>query len=127
MLRLALCSVVAALALGDAAVADTGPKPTMAFAFSFDKPGLTIAGGVLLQCAKADCSDGQPLRQLGPQAFGCEPTACAARSYGFADFSQLQITFSDGRSLKSNVFKDGGMNARYDVRVEPADLKVQLH
>lgn len=115
----------AVLGLAGAALADIGPKPTMSFAFAFDRAGVTISKGMLYQCDNADCSDAEPLRQLGPQGFRCEAQSCSAMAYGFAHFSRLQITLSDGRTLTSNIFTGHAFNAAFRVVVSAAGLNVQ--
>jgi hypothetical protein len=126
MPRVSRLAIAAAAALGGSmpALADIGPKPTMAFTFAADVPGLGIVKGELLQCAKADCSDAQPLRPLGPQHVYCNGLSCNALAYGFSPYGQLRITFSDGRTLTSNVFQPAGFNAKYRVQVSPSQLAV---
>ncbi len=107
--------------------ADTGPKPTMDFTFEQGIPGqqLTIVSGTLLECDQADCSDAKPLKQLGPQHFGCDSTSCSALSYGFSSYHRLEIQFSDGKTRQSNIFQTAGFNAIYKVTVRPDDLLVE--
>jgi hypothetical protein len=124
--RLVSLAVLAPLlAIAGPALADIGPKPTMSFTIVPDATGLSIATAELLQCAKADCSDAAPLKRLGPQAFGCTALTCRALAYGFADFGELRITFSDRRTLTSNVFKPNGFNATYHVDVHGSVLRVR--
>src|SRR5450432_3335056 len=86
------------------AFADIGPKPSAEFAVAFDRPGVTIASGELLQCKFASCADAKPLATLGPQRFACEATECYAMAYGFAPYARVRLVLSDGRTLVSNVF-----------------------
>ncbi len=125
-----LVSLLAALLPLGAALADVGPKPTIAFYFQPAAPGdpLTITSGVLLQCQTADCQDAAPLPgPLGPQHFSCEALACDGLSYGFSDYGQLEITFSDGSVRKSNVFAIKHFNSVYDVTINPGSLLVKEH
>jgi hypothetical protein len=107
------------------AFADTGPKPGMAFSFSFGRPGLTISKGALLQCQRADCGDARPLQRLGPQGLNCGARFCGATAYGFAPFNRLEVTLSDGRTLRSNIFSPHGLNASYRVVVRAKTLEVR--
>jgi hypothetical protein len=107
--------------------ADTGPKPTMDFQFQQDLSGgpLTITSGILYECEQPDCSDAAPLAELGPQRFTCEANSCYAMSYGFSPYHRLEIEFSDGQTLQSNIFETAGFNSKYTVTVRPEDLLVE--
>jgi hypothetical protein len=109
-----------------AALADTGPKPTMEFTFTQDagEAELSITSGELLECDQPDCADAQPLPELGPQGFRCEIDTCSAMAYGFSDYHKLSIQFSDGVTRESNVFKTAGFDSVYTVTVGPSDLQV---
>jgi hypothetical protein len=107
--------------------ADTGPKPTMDFAFTQAVPGpqLTITDGTLFECEQADCSDAQALQQLGPQHFGCAANTCDSTSYGYNPYHRIEIHFSDGKTRRSNIFQTAGFNAKYNVTIRPDDLLVE--
>jgi len=105
-------------------IADVGPKPTMSFAFSLGQ-NLTISKGALLMCQDEKCGDPHPLEPLGPQRFTCDPQSCHAMAYGFAPFGMIEITLSDGRTLRSNVFGRGSFNAKFRVAVVGTGLSVQ--
>jgi hypothetical protein len=109
------------------ALADTGPKPSMEFQFTQKMAGeaLTITSGILFECDLPDCSDGEPIEELGPQGFRCDATSCSAIAYGFAPYHQLELEFSDGQTRQSNVFETAGFDSRYRVTIRPADLLVQ--
>src|SRR5512140_2707828 len=106
--------------------ADTGPKPSMTFNFKqeADAPQVTITSGSLFECDKSDCSDAQPLKQLGPQGFSCQADTCSAMAYGFSDYHRLSIEFSDGVTRESNVFKTGQFDSVYEVIINASDLQV---
>jgi hypothetical protein len=116
-----------AMAAGAASVAraDMGPKPSMTFAFTFAKAGQSIRSGVLLTCEDAECAKPEPLPREGPQGFDCEPRSCFARAYGFRPYAMLDLTMSDGRTLKSNVFKTQTLLGKFKVAVAAAGLDVQ--
>jgi len=107
--------------------ADTGPKPTMDFAFKQDASGEppTITSGILYECEQSDCSDATPLQQVGPQRFTCEANSCHALAYGFAPYHQIEIAFSDGKTLQSNIFQTAGFESSYSVTIRPGDLLVE--
>jgi hypothetical protein len=108
------------------ALADTGPKPTMDFAFQQELPAqVTITSGTLYECEQSDCSDAVPLEEAGPQRFTCESTTCYAMAYGFSLYHRLEIQFSDGQTRQSNVFETAGFDSRYTVTVRPDDLLVE--
>jgi hypothetical protein len=109
------------------AIADTGPKPSMEFAFKQELTGspVTITSGILYECEQPDCSDASPLEQLGPQRFTCETDSCRALAYGFSSYHKLEIQFSDGKTRQSNVFETAGFDSRYTVAVRPDDLLVE--
>ena len=107
--------------------ADTGPKPTMDFQFTFD-PSVeeaSIVSGTLLECNEPDCSDAAPLEELGPQGLYCEPESCRAIGYGFAPYHILEIVFSDGAARRSNVFETEDFDSFYAVTVRTDDLLVE--
>jgi len=110
-----------------AALADTGPKPTMDFQLQFEsgveKSG--IVSGILFECNQADCSDAAPLEELGPQGLYCEMQSCRAIGYGFAPFSMLELEFSDGVTRRSNIFEQVGFDSYYTAYVRPDDLHVE--
>jgi len=107
--------------------ADTGPKPTMEFTFNQELTGqiLTIISGILYECDQPDCSDGAPLKEVGPQGLYCEPQSCSAIGYGFAPYHRLEIEFSDGVTRQSNIFETAGFDSKYTVTVRPNDLLVE--
>ncbi len=124
----AICLLVLSIAIPWGSVhTDVGPKPTMEFQFKQGSgdPQLTIVSGTLFECDQSDCSDATPLEQLGPQGFTCDQTSCSALAYGFSDYHRLEITFSDGVTRSSNIFKTSGFNSFYTVTVQQSDLLVE--
>ena len=107
--------------------ADTGPKPTMEFAFMQESAGEqpAIKSGTLYECEQADCSDATPLQEVGPQRFTCEANSCYALAYGFAPYHRLEIEFSDGKTRQSNIFQTAGFDSSYTVTIRPNDLFVK--
>jgi hypothetical protein len=108
-------------------LADTGPKPTMEFAFQQELPGepVTITSGILYECQQPDCGDAAPLEEGGPQRFTCEADSCYALAYGFASYHRLEIQFSDGQTRQSNIFETAGFDSTYMVTIRPDDLLVE--
>lgn len=106
--------------------ADLGPKPSMHFEFAYevDAPA-TIVSGVQLECHTADCSDAEPLGQVGPQGFGCGLGECSSLAYGYAEYHRLSIEFSDGKTRQSNIFEKNYFEAYYRVTVREDDLLVE--
>ena len=109
------------------ALADTGPKPSMDFQFEQEMAGepLTITSGILFECDQSDCSDAEPIEEVGPQGFRCETNSCNAIAYGFAPYHQIEIEFSDGQTRQSNIFETAGFDSVYTVTVRPDDLLVE--
>ena len=106
--------------------ADVGPKPQMTFQLRFETvEPLRVRGGVQLQCEAPDCSDGEPLEELGPQSFWCEDGSCSSLAYGYAPYNQLRLGFSDGITRTSNVFASGPLKSEYRVTVREDDLLVR--
>jgi len=120
---LAACALV--MTAAPAAHADMGPKPSMTFAFTFAKAGQTIRSGVLLTCEDAGCAKPEPLERAGPQGFDCQPQSCFGRAYGFKPYAMLDLTMSDGRTLKSNVFNTQTLLGKFNVAVGAGSLNVQ--
>lgn len=126
------CLVISLAFLGlwpHLAQADLGPKPTMGFNFIYDTPlagvTLSIGSAKLMQCDDPACTSAQPLQDAGPQNFRCISSACGSMAYGYADYQQLVVTFSDGSTRTSNVFSPQGMNSNFVVRVRSNDLLVR--
>ena len=109
------------------ALADTGPKPTMEFAFNQEltEELVTIISGILYECDQPDCSDAAPLEEVGPQGLYCEAQSCRAIGYGFAPYHRLEIEFSDGITRQSNIFETVGFDSKYTVTVRPEDLLIE--
>ena len=105
------------------ALADTGPKPSMDFTFTGEP--VTIISGILYECEQADCSDAAPLGEFGPQRFYCDAESCGALAYGFAQYHEIEIEFSDGKTRTSNIFETAGFDSKYTVTVRPDDLLVE--
>jgi hypothetical protein len=107
--------------------ADVGPKPSMDFGFKqeFSGPSVTITSGVMYECEQSDCQDAKPLQRLGPQGFSCADFHCSAMAYGFSPYHRIEITFSDGKTRRSNIFKTTQFQATYQVAVRQDDLLVQ--
>ena len=118
--------VVASLLFPGALEADVGPKPQMTFHLRYETvEPLRVRGGVQLQCEAPDCSDGEPLEELGPQSFWCDDVSCSSLAYGYATYNQLRLAFSDGITRTSNVFDSGPLKSEYRVTVREDDLLVQ--
>ena len=110
----------------DSAQADIGPKPSMEFEFEYetDVP-YNILDGIQLECDKPDCSDAEPLEDLGPQRFTCELNSCFSMAYGYRQYHRLQIRFEDGKTRQSNVFENDSFSMSYRVIVRDNDLMVE--
>ena len=108
-------------------LADTGPKPTMDFAFdqTLLESDLQIISGILYECDQPDCSNAAPLQEAGPQRFTCDTTSCHATAYGFAPYHRIEIEFSDEQTRQSNIFQTAGFASSYTVTVHPDDLLVK--
>jgi len=108
-------------------LADTGPKPTMDFAFdqTLVESDLQVISGILYECDQPDCSAATPLQEAGPQRFTCDTTNCHATAYGFAPYHKIEIEFSDEQTRQSNVFQTAGFASSYTVTVRPDDLLVK--
>ncbi len=108
-------------------LADTGPKPTMDFAFdqTLLESDLQVISGSLYECDQPDCSDAAPLQEVGPQRFTCDTTSCQATAYGFAPYHKIEIEFSDEQTRQSNIFPTAGFNSKYTLTVRPDDLLVK--
>ena len=115
---------LAMMAAPQVVFADIGPKPTISFVFAFDRPGVGITDGALLECEDAKCASPAPLGQLGPQRFICQATSCDGMAYGFSAHAVLEVTLSDGRVLRSGVFPQKDFNAKFKVAVKGSVLEV---
>ena len=105
--------------------ADTGPKPTMTFTFQLPSQTWSIVSGTLYECGVPDCADARPLEEVEPQRFHCDASSCFSMAYGYADYFRLEITFSNGKTLQSNVFTKKAFDADYVVTLSGDTLAVE--
>jgi hypothetical protein len=117
------------LVLALPALADIGPKTSIAFHF---QDAAQPAGGRLLECQAADCSDAKPMSLFRLKRFSCKAHDCFAVAYGFTPVLKLEAELN-GRTLRSKPFAykisrtDGFMHlihSDYVVRVEEGHLIV---
>ena len=118
---LLLLIILQAFWLTPVARADTGPKPTMDFEF-IESGELMIVSGILYECDQSDCSDAQPLEELGPQGLRCDATSCRALGYGFAPYHILEIEFSD-----SHVSESSSQQKTRNLFVRPSTFATDEH
>jgi hypothetical protein len=105
--------------------ADTGPKPSMNFTFTFEiTPVPEISSGTLFECSDATCANGESLKQLGPQHFDCTASSCSSLAYGYSQYQRIILEFTDGVTRSSNVFTKSKFAAEYDVKVFADRLEV---
>ncbi|MDR0734590.1 MAG: hypothetical protein LBG16_02675 [Elusimicrobiota bacterium] len=91
-----------------AARADIMPEPQIIYEFNYQTPqALEIvpeASGQI-QCEDIMCMEAKPLTAYGLQKLRCTKTGCRAVSYNFAPYQKLAVTFSDGKTRVSQIFK----------------------
>ena len=106
--------------------ADIGPKAQMYFKLDYRVEGVSLVGAQLLECEDAECTNGIPLEEYGPQGFSCsnEKPECSATAYNFAPYHKLIIEFND-RIRESQVFKKKAFHETYVVAVTESDLQVE--
>jgi len=122
-LALLAMAIAALMPLGTAR-ADVGPKPSMTFTLDYQIDPVAIVEGQQIECDDEACEMGEPLEQLGPQGFQCDADGCSSLAYGYADYHQLVITFTD-RVRESNVFTKEAFVASYRVTVTETALIVE--
>ena len=106
------------------ASADIGPKPTLEMLIEYEtSEPITIEKGYLLVCEDSACKNSRPLEELGPQYFECTQDECDSAAYGYGEYLQLKIKFSDKTRL-SNVFTKDDYNGYYNVIVTDDALDV---
>jgi hypothetical protein len=117
-------AVLALLAV--AAPADMGPKPTMDLHLQQGMPvKVSIVSAILFESKDATGKGATEFRQMGPQRLEVKPDSLFAMAYGFAPYHCLKVTFSDGKTRKSNVFPTAGFRSRYLMTVREKDLLIQ--
>lgn len=106
--------------------ADMGPKPSAMFEIKYAiEPIPDLTDYALFECKDAACEDAYLLEDLGPQHFDCTQYECSSMAYGYADYLQIELTFSDGMTRTSNIFTKKHFNAEYTVTVRAQDLLVE--
>ncbi len=123
--RLFLLVLVVAFFPTASVFADMGPKPEMDFQFIIEVDQPLIESGILYECYQPDCSDAEPLEKVAVQGMLCNETSCFAVSYGFAPYHKLEIAFTDGQILESNIFETVGHISEYTVTVREDGLLVE--
>jgi hypothetical protein len=89
-------------------VADIMPKPQIIYNFEyFTAEPLEINPLVSeqIQCADALCMESAPLGSYGLQKLNCGKKECFATAYEFKPFQKLAVSFNDGQTRYSQVFK----------------------
>lgn len=109
------------------AYADLGMKPEMEFKFVTEDPqqSFSIQSATLYECQQADCSDAQPIDEIGPQRLICQNDVCTIYFYGLEPYYRLEASFGDGRTLNSRAFAPSGFHSYYTVVVRENDLLVK--
>ena len=123
-----LLIVVIVLALTPLLMADMGPKPSMDFELEYDiSPIPNIVSSILMECDEPDCSDGEPLEDMGPQGLYCYTNdECTSVAYGYnGEYFQMVLEYDDGVTRTSNVFTHHKFAARYKVTVLQDALEVE--
>lgn len=105
------------------AYADIGPKPSLEFRVKYSIPVVEVTSGQLMQSDKPDCSNAEPLKELGPQGLHFDGPRWNALAYGFKEYSKLEIQFAD-KKRTSNVFDTKAFSGYYQVDVRDNDLVV---
>jgi hypothetical protein len=110
-----------------AARADAGMKPEMEFRFIAEdrRQDILIGLATLYECQQADCSDAQPIDEIGPQRLNCQDDVCSIYFYGLAPYYRLEVSLADGRTLSSQAFAPSGFHSYYSVVVREGDLLVK--
>lgn len=126
-LLIGMVLLVGLLPQGNAS-ADMGPKPTMDFEFVQETPEsmLTMVSWSLINCENNECMN---TREILPVEFGfnCADDHCRTNVYYGIRYKyfQMEITFSDGITRKSNVFTRRFFDARYKVTIQNDSLVVR--
>ncbi len=107
--------------------ADMGMKPEMEFKFVAEDPQQTfsIQTATLYECQQADCSDAQPIDEIGPQRLNCQNDLCTIYFYGLEPYYRLEVRLGDGRTLTGQAFAPSGFHSYYLVTVRESDLLVK--
>lgn len=107
--------------------ADMGLKPEMEFKFIAEdgQQSFSIKVATLYECQQADCSDAQPIDEIGPQRLNCQKDICKIYFYGLEPYYRLEVNLEDGRTLISHPFAPRGFHSYYSVVVRENEMLVQ--
>lgn len=107
--------------------ADVGIKPEMEFRFVAEDPQqhFSIQLGTLYECQQANCSDAQPIDEIGPQRLNCQNEVCTIYLYRLEPYYRLEVSLVDGRILTSQAFSPSGFHSYYTVILRESDLLVK--
>jgi hypothetical protein len=108
--------------------ADVGPKSSMEFTFlqNGTQPEIEIIRGILYICEQSDCQDAHIVSEpqyTGERDLSCTEYHCYASLNG--SYYQLEVTFSDGVTRKSNVFTKRFYVSEYSVIIKDNTLDVK--
>ena len=121
--------LVASMATATFLSAGIAPKPEMDFTLVYqtpDKPAVIADTSEQLQCADNQCLQATPLGQYGIQKLYCRPDGCFSIAYEYEPFQQLVLTFADGNTRRSNVFRTPAkLRNSFTVTVRDTDLLVE--
>ena len=120
---LLLCSLLSPL------WADVFPKPEVHFSFIYNtenKPLIDPAHSEQIQCKDSLCLESDPLGAYGVQKLTCGAGQCTSTAYRFDPYQKLVISFTDGSSRESNIFRlPKDLYTRYNVYVQDNKLLVE--
>jgi hypothetical protein len=89
-------------------VADIMPEPQIVYNFKYftDVPlEINPSASEQIQCEDALCMESAPLGSYGLQKLNCGKEECFASAYEFKPFQKLAVSFNDGKTRYSHIFK----------------------
>ena len=108
---------------------EVSPLPEIQFNFIYNtqaKPLIQPAASELVGCKDRLCIESTPLGVYGSQRMTCGGGTCTAVAYEFEPFARLIISFEDGSTRMSNIFKlSNQLIHKFNVYVNQDNLSVE--
>lgn len=108
--------------------ANLSPKPEMDFSFTYqntEKLQIDPLHSEQIQCKDNQCLQATALGNYGIQKLYCTSEKCFSVAYEYEPYQQLIISFTNGKTLKSNIFSaPDSLRTRFEVTVTENALHV---
>lgn len=118
-------AIMLTVGMPTAALADKGPKPTIAISYVISKGVKFDYRTASLLVTDSPSSVPGVMREIGPQRVERYEDHLWAMAYGFPRFFAIQIKLANGHVIRSNLFTKKAFDARYEAHISRTRITVQ--